>query len=186
MQTNVVAAGQFAARSGFITGNQTSSLLFTGTFRDGSGSFDYRVSSELNFDTLKFLVDGVQRQQWSGDVPWANFTLPLTAGTHTLEWRYSKDASGSSGLDAAFIDNVNLPLSVGIDSTPAAHLQITLQNNGTFLISLLGQTNQQYVLQVSTNLFSSWQNLSTNIAVNGVIHTPNRPARAIQSGSIAR
>jgi hypothetical protein len=169
VQTNVVAAGQFAARSGFITDNQTSSLLFTGTFRDGNGSFDYRVSSELNFDTLKFLVDGVQQQQWSGDVPWANFALPLTAGTHTLEWRYSKDASGSSGLDAAFIDNVNLPLGLVIDSTSAAHLHIALQNNGTFLINLLGQTNQQYVLQVSTNLFSSWQNLSTNIATNGVI-----------------
>ena len=115
VQTNVVAAGQFAARSGFITQNQTSSLLFTGTFRAGNGSFDYRVSSELNFDTLKFLVDGVQQQQWSGDVPWANFALPLTAGTHTLEWRYSKDANGNFGLDAAFIDNVNLPLGVGID-----------------------------------------------------------------------
>jgi hypothetical protein len=169
VQTNVVSAGQFAARSGFITDNQTSSLLLTASFRDGNGSFDYRVSSELNFDTLKFLVDGVQQQQWSGDVPWANFALPLTAGTHTLEWRYSKDASGSSGLDAAFIDNVNLPLGVGIDSTSAANLHIALQSNGTFLINLSGQTNQQYVLQVTTNLFGSWQNLSTNIATNGVI-----------------
>ena len=144
------------------------------------------MSSELSFDTLKFLVDGVQRQQWSGDVPWANFTLPLTAGTHTLEWRYSKDASGSSGLDAAFIDNVNLPLSVGIDILPPRTSRSRFKTTGPSSSVLSGQTNQQYVLQVSTNLFSSWQNLSTNIAVNGVIRTPNRPARAIQSDSTAR
>jgi hypothetical protein len=168
VQTNVVFVGQFAARSGIITHNQTSSLLLTGNYFAGNGSFDYRVSSELNFDTLKFLVDGVLQQQWSGDVPWANYLFPLTAGTHTLEWRYSKDASGTVGLDAAFLDNVNLPLLVGTNGASAATLQIQRQMDGTFFIDLTGQTNQLYVLQGSTNLYN-WHNISTNIATSGFL-----------------
>jgi hypothetical protein len=168
VQTNVVSAGQFAARSGIISDSQSSSLLFTGNFRADNGSFDCRVSSELNFDTFKFLVDGIQQQQWSGDVPWANFVFPLSAGTHTLEWRYAKDASGSFGLDAAFIDNVNLPLAVATNSTTAANLQIQRQTDGTFYIELFGQTNQQYIFQVSSNLFT-WRDFSTNIATSGFL-----------------
>jgi uncharacterized repeat protein (TIGR01451 family) len=109
VQTNVVSAGQYAARSGIITDSQSSSLILAGTFGAGTGSFDYRVSSEEYWDIFSFYVDGVLKQQWSGEAGWATFAFPLTAGIHTLEWSYVKDPSFSSGLDAAFIDNVNLP-----------------------------------------------------------------------------
>jgi hypothetical protein len=176
VQTNVVAVGQFAARSGVITNNQTSSLILTATFRAGNGSFDYRVSSEANFDYLKFYVDGILQQQWSGEAGWAAFAFPLTAGTHTLEWRYTKDPNVSAGLDAAFIDDVNLPLTVGLSGSTPARLQLQRQNDGSFFIDLLGQTNQQYILQTSTNLID-WRNLSTNVAVGGFVHIPD-PASA--------
>ena len=114
VQTNVVADGQYAARSGVIGDSQSSSLFLTGTFGAGIGSFDYRVSSEQYWDIFSFYVDGVLQQQWSGEVGWANFAFPLTAGTHTLEWSYVKDPSLSSGLDAAFIDDVNLPIGGGV------------------------------------------------------------------------
>ncbi len=168
VQTNVVAAGQFAARSGVITNNQSSSLVLTGSFRDGTGSFDYRVSSEANFDVLSFYVDGLLQQEWSGDTGWANYAFPLTAGTHTLQWSYVKDPTLSSLLDAAFIDDVNLPLVVATNSASLARLQLQRQTDGAFYATLQGQPNQQYVVQTSTNMVN-WQNMSTNVATGGFL-----------------
>jgi len=168
--TNVLA-GTFSARSGAIGDGQTSSLIVTTNFRGGTGSFYYKVSSEPDWDLLGFYIDGVLQQQWSGEISWTTYSFPLSSGTHTLEWRYSKDPSLASGLDAAFIDNVNLPVSVAIDETSPAFLQIVRQTDGGLLLQIQGQTNQQYVIQGATTLTApiTWQSLSTNIATSGVI-----------------
>lgn len=108
-------------------------------------------------------MDGVLLQQWSGEIGWANYAFPLTAGPHTLEWSYVKDPSISSGLDAGFIDDVLLPLAA--QSPPQLQLQ---SGGGGLLLTLTGQANQQYVIQTSTNLLD-WQNFLTNTAAGGVI-----------------
>jgi hypothetical protein len=172
VQTNYVALGKYAARSGVITHNQSSSLILTANFRAGNGSFCYRVSSEQDYDFLRFHVDGIPLQSWSGAEGWASFNFPLAAGTHTLEWRYVKDSAGSAGLDAAFLDNVSLPLVIGTNAWSAANLQLRRQMDGSYFIDLTGQTNQQYVLQGSTNLIN-WRNLSTNIAAGGFLRIPD-------------
>jgi hypothetical protein len=176
VQTNSVAFGRYAARSGSIGNNQSSSLILTLTnFATGNGSFDYRVSSEPNFDTLQFYVNGALFQQWSGDVAWSPYTFPLTAGTNTLEWRYAKDYTLSSGLDAAFIDDLLLPLDTGAapgGGTTPARLALQRQSDGSFLVNLQGQADQRYIVQVSSDL-KNWQNLSTNIAVGGSIVLPD-------------
>jgi hypothetical protein len=159
VQTNVVDQGQYAARSGIITNSQSSSLILTTNFTAGIGSFDYKVSSEQDWDILSFYVDGVLYKQWSGEVIWANYSFSLNAGTHTLEWSYVKDPAMSSGLDAAFIDDVNLPL-VASGGSPS-HLQLQSNGGGGFLMTVTGQTNRQYVIQTSTNLVN-WQDFSTN------------------------
>jgi hypothetical protein len=171
VQTNVISLGQFAARSGAITHNQSSSLLLTANFRAGTGAFAYRVSSEPSFDQLRFFVDAVQQQLWSGETGWASFAFPLSAGAHTLEWRYIKDPSITSGLDSAFIDNVNLPIVIGTSAASAATLQVQTQSDGSLFINVYGQTNQQYILQSSTNLFS-WRGVSTNVLVGGFLRIP--------------
>jgi hypothetical protein len=171
VQTNTVLAGSFSARSGVIGNSQTSSLLVTTNFGGGAASFYFKVSSEPGWDFLKFYVDGKLQQQWSGEVGWENYPFVVPAGVHALEWRYAKDANNSAGLDAAFIDNVSLPLGVGIDASTPAQLQIVRQLDGSLLIQIQGQTNQQYVIQGATSLAlpGSWQNLSTNVATDGVI-----------------
>ena len=178
VQTNVVLAGQYSARSGAIGDSQTSSLILTTNFAGGNGSFYYKVSSELNWDSLNFYIDGVLQQQWSGEIDWTSFGFPLSAGTHTLEWSYVKDPSDSAGLDAAFLDNVSLPLSLPINSSTAASLSIFQQLDGSLLLQVLGQTNRQYVIQGATNLTLPvlWQNLSTNMATGGVINYPVAPS----------
>jgi len=73
-------------------------------------SFNYFVSSEASYDILKFSVNGQEIQRWSGTsmTQWGTFTHTLSAGSHQLEWAYVKDASGSAGSDAAWIDAVYL------------------------------------------------------------------------------
>ena len=176
-----VASGTYAARSGVISNNQSSSLKLTANFSKGDGSFAYKVSSEVGWDNLKFFIDGVQNQQWSGEQGWARYAFPITAGTHTLEWRYVKDAAGSAGQDAAFIDNVLLPLVVPKDSTTPALLSLSRQTDGNYLISLTGQANQTYQVQMSTNLVN-WQIIATGIAYDGFLQvldstSANQPGR---------
>ena len=158
VQTNVVATGQYAAKSGVIGDSQSSSLFLTGNFGAGIGSFDYLVSSEKYWDIFSFYVDGVLQQQWSGEVGWANFAFPLSAGTHTLEWSYVKDPSFSSGLDAAFIDNVNLPPIAG-GGPPQFGSFVNI--NGTFQLTVSNPALST-VIQASTNLASpNWVNVFT-------------------------
>jgi subtilisin family serine protease len=171
VQSTNVSAGSFAARSGVIGNNQTSSLILTTNVQTGSASFAYRVSSEEGWDFLKFYVDGVLSQQWSGEVDWNNYIFPLTAGTHTLEWRYTKDSDTAIGLDAAFIDNVDLPIGVPVGPGSAAQLSLRQLPDGSFVVDLTGQANQTYVLQVSEDLVS-WLPVSTNKAEGGVIQFP--------------
>jgi hypothetical protein len=169
VQSNSASAGSFAARSGAIGNNQTSSLLLTANFLGGAASFAYRVSSESLWDTLDFYVDGALQQKWSGDTGWQAWHFSLSAGPHTLEFRYVKDSNGSAGLDAAFVDDFRLPLSVAPDATTPARLQVINTYGGAYAIEVTGQTNQQYVLETSTN-FSNWLPFSTNMAIGGVIH----------------
>ena len=131
-------------------------MILTGNFGTGAGSFDYLVSSEEHWDIFSFYVDGVLKQQWSGEVGWANFAFPLTAGQHTLEWSYVKDASFSSGLDAAFIDNVNLPSFVPLP----LQLGSIVQSDGTFQITIASPASST-IIQASTNLIN-WVPVYTN------------------------
>ena len=52
-------------------------------------------------------VDGVEVTPGiSGAVDWAQVTVPLGVGAHTVVWTYSKDVSVSLGQDAGWVDQV--------------------------------------------------------------------------------
>jgi subtilisin-like proprotein convertase family protein len=104
------SSGNASLRSGGISDNEASSISMTLFTESATGSFAYKVDSESDYDFLMFSVDGAQVESWSGDTGWTNYSFPLSAGTHTLQWTYSKDQSVSTGQDAAWIDNLNLPI----------------------------------------------------------------------------
>jgi hypothetical protein len=170
VQSNVVDVGQYAARSGAISDSQSSSLILAATFTNGVGAFDFKVSSEANWDRLNFYVDTNLVAQWSGEVGWANYTFPLTAGAHTLQWTYAKDETITLGVDSAFLDDVDLPIGSVVAALPP-RLELQKQPGGGLVMNLTGQTGQQYIIQASADL-AHWQNVSTNTAVGGVISIP--------------
>jgi hypothetical protein len=161
VQSNVVSFGQFAARSGVITNSQSSSLSLVYSTAAGVASFDYKVSSETNFDRLAFYVNGNLVQSWSGEAGWSTYQFSVPAATNTFEWRYTKDPSGSAGLDAAFIDNLDLPL-------VAPSLRLLSPTPGGFQVEFQGPSAQSVRIQASTDL-TNWQTLATTNLANGAV-----------------
>ena len=110
ISTTVFAGGSQSAASGNIDHFQQSIMYMQKTLiNDGIISFKRKVSSELNYDYLRFSIDGVQQAQWSGNQDWAEVSYPVTAGTHTFTWRYFKDVNTVAGLDKAFVDDICFP-----------------------------------------------------------------------------
>ncbi|MFE8034611.1 S8 family serine peptidase, partial [Thiohalocapsa marina] len=109
-----VMEGSQSLRSGEISHNQTSAVEVAGYFQAGLVSFDWTVSSEANWDWLRFYIDGVRQDAISGcsdwtTACWKTFRQELDAGFHTLTWSYEKDYSVDSGMDSGWVDNVMLP-----------------------------------------------------------------------------
>jgi len=115
-----------AARSAAILDNQ-SSFLETSVTGPGNLSFNWSVSSESNYDFLRFYVDGViQSGSISGNVPFAQKAYSIPCGTHTIRWSYEKDGSISIGDDAGYLDQVGF---TSTGSCPATQsLSVTLSN----------------------------------------------------------
>lgn len=104
--------GQYCAKSTSISDGETTSLYITVEVEQESVvSFYYKVSSENNYDKLYFKIDGTEKNNWSGDLSWAQAAYVLTPGNHELRWEYTKDSSVSSGSDCAWIDNIVFPAS---------------------------------------------------------------------------
>lgn len=103
-----VHAGLFAGETGNIADSQTSYMEVNLNFpANGTVQFWYRVSTEANYDYLRFFVDGVQQTQWAGNVPWTQSAVyNIPAGNHTLRWLYFKDGSVSSNLDTVWVDDI--------------------------------------------------------------------------------
>lgn len=102
--------GEFAARSGDIDDMESSFMeLEMFVISDGEISFYRKVSSESNYDYLRFYMDGNMLGNWDGEQDWQQFTFPLTAGMHTFKWTFEKDYSVSTGSDCGWIDNITLP-----------------------------------------------------------------------------
>lgn len=108
--------GSYAARSGAIGHNNSTSLQVSlNVGMDSEIKFFRRVSSENNYDWLKFYIDGNEVGSWSGNRAWGQESYPVTAGMRTFKWTYIKDVGYNSGSDAAWIDSIIFPLSGGGD-----------------------------------------------------------------------
>jgi hypothetical protein len=98
------------ARSGGIGHNQTTSLYVQMDVEEESEiAFWLRVSSEAKYDYLRFYINDVEIENWSGNLPWREVTFPVFAGINEFRWTYTKDGTVSKGEDAVWIDNVLFP-----------------------------------------------------------------------------
>lgn len=124
-------AGTYCAQSGSISHSQQTDLILTiDILADGEISFYRKVSSENNWDWLRFYIDNVQKGEWSGDAAWNQEAYPVTTGTHTFKWSYQKDGSVSNGSDCAWVDNIQFPpTNVILSLDPVIDLQANVNGS---------------------------------------------------------
>ncbi len=98
--------GVDAARSGAID-NLQQSVMTTDATGPCKVVFYWGVSSEANYDFLRFYIDDVEQEAISGEVGWTRKGFLIPAGTHTLKWAYIKDDFTAAGLDSGFVDRLS-------------------------------------------------------------------------------
>ena len=142
VQTNVTHDGEAAAQSSTIT-HGGSTWIETTVAGPGTIRFWWKVSSQTNADVLSFSAGGAEWAQISGVVDWHKMSFSVPAGSVTLRWAYTKDASVSSGSDRAWLDEVDyapstgpsvpviLTQPVGVDVDPGAAVTLSVDVLGT-------------------------------------------------------
>jgi hypothetical protein len=102
--------GVYSARSGAVGNSQNSQLYINYIVpNNDSIKFYYKTSSEPSLDGLKFFIDNVLKGSYSGTTPWTYASFPVAAGSHSFKFMYSKNGSGSTGSDCAWLDFIVLP-----------------------------------------------------------------------------
>ena len=143
--------GVYCAKSGTINNNASSEMKITIEASGGDSIVFYRkVSSEANYDHLRFYIDNTKVGEWSGETAWGRVAFPVTAGTKTFRWVYIKDIFFSSGQDCAWVDYIEFPsvvdnslaVNAGADATicegTSHQLDATAQNYTSLLWSTSG------------------------------------------------
>jgi hypothetical protein len=103
--------GAYCSKSydGLPDGEESELSITVTVLAAGDISFYYSVSSEEDYDYLKFKINGAKLAEWSGNKPWTLATYPVGVGQNTFKWEYEKDGNFQSGQDCAWIDYVLFP-----------------------------------------------------------------------------
>ncbi|MCF7912559.1 MAG: T9SS type A sorting domain-containing protein [Candidatus Cloacimonetes bacterium] len=178
--------GQYAAKSGTIGNNATTSMLIESWVRvDGTISFYKKVSCEAdpgshNFDWLAFYIDGIQQDRWDGEDPWSLEEYNISAGLHTFEWRYRKDQAVSSGSDAGWIDYIVFP-PMGPPPAPELLVNVTAldvelmpdsQSSEVIELENLGVGDINYTVQIVETDAGDRDITGSQISCNADNYTP--------------
>ncbi|MGN0809644.1 MAG: Ig-like domain-containing protein [Christensenellales bacterium] len=129
-------------------------------------TFDYKVSSEQNYDKLIFSVNGINQQQWSGNIDWQSYTYTALAdGTYHFQWSYYKDSSAASGDDTAYVDNVY------VGSAPAVE-GVTIQETAEVMENRRVQLEWTVTPEAAANKDVTFQSSDESVAIvdeNGIV-----------------
>ena len=103
--------GKYCAASPARLQNNKASILSLDVeiFSDGVISFYSKVSSEADYDFLRFYMDNFLMGEWSGEIDWSKSEYEVEKGVHNLRWEYVKDISSSDGEDRAYLDYIVFP-----------------------------------------------------------------------------
>lgn len=123
-----------AAQSGVIGHDEFCGMEFT---VDGPATiaFQWKVSSEANYDYLVFVVDGIIRGYISGERDWTAVAYAVGPGAHNVDLYYFKDEIIATGQDAGWVDELTItPITtppVVADVTTSAYAGVAFRHQVT-------------------------------------------------------
>ncbi len=132
--SDYVESGEYAAKISGLNDNEEASLNLDYYFgADYHIYFSAQVSTDFGHDNLTFWVNDSLYQTISQFQLFglsAKNKVFVPKGLNKLTWKYTKDESGSGGLDAIWLDNLILP---PIDSIPSLGIKENrIEKNITF------------------------------------------------------
>ncbi len=137
-QSNPTAVGGDAAQSDDISDSQSAAFTMTIPGPDRA-NFQWKVSSESDYDFLRVLVNGQIINSISGEISnWEQQLINLPESLNEVTFIYEKDGSLSSGSDTGWVDSFQLqslleypvitsPLRIYADAGEPFTYQITTQ-----------------------------------------------------------
>ncbi|MEI9866433.1 MAG: LamG-like jellyroll fold domain-containing protein [Limisphaerales bacterium] len=169
-ETNITHDGVDAAQSGGI-GLLQESILQTTVSTNWSGryTFWWKVSSEEDFDFLEFRLNGNTQAYISGETGWQQTSIPVATGTNVLQWRYSKDVSFDSGLDAGWVDQFAFIPDPPLITTQPVSQTVNAGSNITFRVNALGPNG--------STLGYQWRQNGNLVGANSSVLTLNNVRR---------
>ncbi len=103
-----VSSDSFDAAQSSPVANRATNWLETVLPGPCALAFWWKVSSETNHDRLRFLVNGVEKANISGETPWRQRAFPIDTAGARVRWEYTKDATNSAGQDRAWLDRIEM------------------------------------------------------------------------------
>jgi hypothetical protein len=106
--------GHFAIMSGNAGVSSSSSSISVSMeyAEDGTVSFlggcwgEGSKGPKTVWDKCQFFIDGAQKMSYGAVDAWQTYSFPVTYGTHTFTWTYSKDGSVNPTGDCFFVDDI--------------------------------------------------------------------------------
>lgn len=154
---NIVShSGSYSAKSAIIGNNGHTQMLINMQIPvTGNITFWKRVSSEATYDYLKFYINDVLQNQWSGNIDWSMESFEVEPGMNNFKWEYMKDNISSGGSDCAWIDDIEFPTIGGTSGTPAIAISADSFNfgehiNGEFTAIPFTITNSGDAVMIGT------------------------------------
>ena len=96
--------GDYVLKSGGAGKSRANSTLQLTFTADAKLTFEYKVSSEPNYDCFTITYDGAEKVKESGDLGWKTYTLSAESGK-VLTLTYAKDSSGDKFKDCVYVRN---------------------------------------------------------------------------------
>jgi hypothetical protein len=107
IDSSVFFEGGYSAKSNTVTHSQKAEILIETEYpTQGKISFKAKASSELNYDFIKFYIDGVEKKKISGQTGWIDCSFAVSEGSHIFKWSYIKDGTTTANSDCAWLDYV--------------------------------------------------------------------------------
>ncbi|MDD3793628.1 MAG: hypothetical protein PHI37_02365 [Candidatus Gracilibacteria bacterium] len=174
----------FESNNGGVANTQ-SCFEINNTFYNGVGTIDfkYSISSQANADYLRFYIDNIEQQFWSGNIGWSTYNKnDVSIGTHNYKWCYIKDGATNTGSDKAWIDYITFSytsqdiIDPTIDSTNFSDNVLLPGGNHNILITYSDIGSGIDSSSANMELYkwdgSSWgANIYSTSMVSGLINT---------------